>query len=433
MLIRVLLTLPIALACAGAAVRAEPPPPAADSIMVDDLVRLALRDNPELAAMRAGAAAAAARPAQARALPDPRFTYGWMGEHLETARGPQSSTYSLSQEIPFFGKRGLMGQMAERGARASAEQVTAAELGLAAEVRGVAAELFYVDEALAIQGEDRRLLEDIHDIARTKYTTGTGRLENVAKVEVELAENEKEILNLNRDQDVARAEMNRLLGRGPETPLARITSGPPPGPGATLAPDSLAALGEARPELRAAGEAIAASEAAVRLARRSYFPDFMLGGQYYVVEKGMSASPEAGTDAWMLEFGVNLPIWRQKLGAGVREARQIEAESRAARDNERIRIGSEITTAASHVRRTREIVDVYRDKLIPRAEIALSSARSGYQSGGVDFLDLLDSERALIAARLADAAARADYVKSAADLARATAQPLPVPIAGVTP
>jgi outer membrane protein TolC len=432
MLIRVLLIVPIALACAGAAVHAEPPLATADSVAVDDLLRIALRDNPELAAMRAGAGAAAARPAQARALPDPRFSYGWMGEHLETARGPQSSTYSLSQEIPFFGKRGLMGQMAERGARIAGESVRAMELEIAAEVRRMAAELVYLDEGLGIQAEDRRLLEEIHAIARTKYTTGTGRLENVAKIEVEQAENETEILMLERERQVARAELNRLLGRAPDSALPRIAGRPAPGPVAPVHPDSLNVLAEGRPEVRAAAEAIAASEAAVRLARRNYFPDFMVGGQYLVVEKGMSESPEAGTDAWMLELGVNVPIWRGKLGAGVREARQMEAESRAGRESARLRVQQEIVASEAHVRRTGEIVAVYGDKFIPRAEVALASARSGYQTGAVDFLDLLDSERLLISTRLAAAAARADFAKSAADLARATAQPLPA-AAGVTP
>lgn len=394
-------------------------------------MRLAVRDNPELIAMRAGAQAAASRPAQARALPDPRFTFGWMGEHIETARGPQTLSYGLSQEIPFFGKRGLMGEMAEREAGVSAERVRATELALAAEVRRLGTETIYLDEALATQSEDRRILHEIGEIASTRYATGQSRLEDVARIEVELAENEQELLALRREREVAAAELNRLLGREIATPLPPLSGAPDPEPSLIAATDSLVATGGARPELRAAEEAIARSDAAARLARRNYFPDFMVGAQYLIVDEDMSPSPEAGTDAWMLELGVNVPIWFGKLGAGVREARHMQVESRAALAAEQNRVRSEIAIAAAQVRRLREVVAVIRDRLLPQAELALGSARSSYRSGWIGFLDLLDTERSLIRARLAAARARADLARAAAELARATAQPLPAP-SGVT-
>ena len=434
MRIRVLLALPLLILCSAALAEPQPAPDSLSPSGVEDLVRLALRDNPELASMRAAAQAAAARPAQARALPDPRFTYGWMGEHLETARGPQSSQFGLSQEFPFFGKRGLMGQMAEREAGVSAERVRAMELALAAGVRQLAADIAYLDGAVSIQSEDRRLLGEIREIANTRYATGEGRLEDVARIEVELAENEQELLALHRDREVMASELNRLLGRDAVTTVTPLAGAVGPDPSLLAAADSLVASGgdAPRPELRAAETAIARSEAAARFARRSYFPDFMLGAQYFVVDEGMSPSPEAGTDAWMVELGVNLPIWFGKLGAGVREARQMQVESRAALAAERNRVRSEIVAAAAQVRRLSEIVAVNRDRLLPQAELALSSARSSYRAGGIGFLDLLDTERSLIRARLTAARARADLARAAAELARATAEPLPQP-SGVTP
>lgn len=380
--------------------------------------------------MRSGAKAAAERPAQARALPDPRFTWQWMGEHIETARGPQTATYGLSQEVPFFGKRGLQGDIAENEAGVAAEQVRAMEFDVVAQVRRVAAEIAYLDQALAIQTEDRRLLDDIQEIANTRYTTGQGRLGDVARIDVELAEREQGLLDLDRDREAAAAELNRLLGRDAASPVPAIRGGLDIG-SALVAADSLAARGDERPELRAAEAAIARSDAAAKLARRSYFPDLMLGAQYLVVDKGMSVSPEAGIDAWMIEVGVNLPIWFGKLRSGVREARHMQSQSRASLAAERNRIRSEITASAARVERLRQVVSVQNERLIPKAELALRSASSSYRSGGIGFLDLLDTERALIRARLAAARAQADLAQAAAELERATARPLPAP--GVTP
>src|SRR5688572_22875583 len=77
------------------------------ALTTDDLVRIALSHNPELEARRAGARALAARPEGLGSLPHPELSVGWMGEHLETARGPQSWVFGIEQEVPIFGQRGL--------------------------------------------------------------------------------------------------------------------------------------------------------------------------------------------------------------------------------------------------------------------------------------------------------------------------------------
>ncbi len=429
---------------ASAPAGAEPPPTAQESPApaVEGLVWIALRDNPDLAAARAGAEAARARPGLARTLPDPVFTYGWMGEHIVTARGPQSSNFKVTQEFPFFGKRGLAGETAEHAARMSEEQVRALELEVAADVRRTAAELIYLDEAIGITRTDGNLLKEIRDIARVRYETGVGRLEDVARAEVERAESERRILDLEREREVTRAEMNRLLGRPAASALppfaADLDPERIPHPTRSTADrmdqdpamaDSLAAI---RPEVLAAEESIRASESMRDLAGRAYWPDFMLGFQYFVIDKGDSPSPEAGTDAWMVEVGVSVPLWLGARRSGVSEAEAVRQEGLAARSAALNRAQYEITAAAARVRRTGDIADLYDSTIIPQADLALASARDSYQAGRANFIDLLDAERALTSARLAEARARADLMQGIADLARATAAPLP-DAAGETP
>ena len=76
---------------------------------------------------------------------------GWQGEHLETVRGPQSWVFSVEQELPLFGQRGLAAKVAGHEARAEAASVEAFELALAAEVRRKAAELRYLDLAIELR------------------------------------------------------------------------------------------------------------------------------------------------------------------------------------------------------------------------------------------------------------------------------------------
>ncbi len=391
----------------------------------DELVRWALRDNPELQARRARAQGLTALEARERALPDPVLTFGWMGEHLETVRGPQSTRFAVAQEIPGFGQRGLAGDVARNEAESAAQSALAFELELGAAVRQTTAELRYLAAAREIRAADRALLADLRSATAIKYETGSGRLEDLARIEVELGRSEQTILELERETEVAGAELNRLLGRPASSPVVEVAAPSAPPAGVTSADSLLLAAAPDRPELRAAEAEVAASDAARELAGRRNVPDLMLGFEYLVVEPGDSSSPEAGTDAWMIEIGVSLPIWRGGIGAEVDAATARQAESRALRAAEASRIAAESRVAASRVRRGREIMALYSTTLVPRAATALASARSSYQTGRTDLRDLLDAARARVETQLDGARAEADLAQAVAELDRALARPLP--------
>src|SRR5690606_10571075 len=99
---------------------------------------------------------------------------------------------------------------------------------------------------------------------------------------------------------------------------------PPIAAAATLDLAELFATGEAnRHEVRAADALIERSERSIALARKNYWPDFVVGaGMINVGGSGsaMTAPPDSGKNAWTLSVGVTVPIWRDKLKAAVREA-----------------------------------------------------------------------------------------------------------------
>ena len=67
---------------------------------------------------------------------------------------------------------------------------------------------------------------------------------------------------------------------------------------------------------------------------------------------------------------------------------------------------------------------LYKTALIPQTEQAFEATKIGYETGRVDFLNLLDSERILLQTRLAYYKAIADYQKSIAFLERITGKEL---------
>jgi len=67
-----------------------------------------------------------------------------------------------------------------------------------------------------------------------------------------------------------------------------------------------------------------------------------------------------------------------------------------------------------------KIVNLYETAVIPQANLALTSDQAGYEAGKTDFLNLLDSERVYLNAKLTHIKIYAETLRSFADLERAT-------------
>ena len=67
-----------------------------------------------------------------------------------------------------------------------------------------------------------------------------------------------------------------------------------------------------------------------------------------------------------------------------------------------------------------KIADLYAAAIIPQAKLALSADQAGYEGSKAGFLDLLDSERVYLNAKLSGIQFQAETLKAYADLLWAT-------------
>ena len=84
----------------------------------------------------------------------------------------------------------------------------------------------------------------------------------------------------------------------------------------------------------------------------------------------------------------------------------------------------EIKEFLGHVQTSRRLVDLYKTTILPQAEQSLEVTESAYQSGRIGFLELLDSERALINFQLEYYKYLSDYGRNLAHLERAVGKEL---------
>ena len=78
----------------------------------------------------------------------------------------------------------------------------------------------------------------------------------------------------------------------------------------------------------------------------------------------------------------------------------------------------ELTDLFTRVATAEKLIEVYQTGVLPQATQSLKTSRIGYQSGKVDFLSLIDSERTLLDLQLEYVGALVQFWQSVAKLER---------------
>jgi outer membrane protein TolC len=289
----------------------------AEEAALQDYIAEALGQNPSIQEVLARYRAAVQRVPQVTALPDPLFGFTQALRSVETRVGPQRNGFMLSQAFPWFGTLDLRGKVATQEAAAWHQVYFARQREVISRVKKAFYNLGYVDGALQITDEDRLLLEHYEGLAQTRYATGQGLQQAVIKIQAEITKVINRLELLNQQRVSLAANLNTLMDRPPQNPLPAVErlSLPP----VALDLEALYELGEQnRQELKAAMALIERSERSIDLAKKDFWPDFMVSaGLVNVGDRDDPAGivqppPDNGKNAFSLGVGITIPIWRDK-------------------------------------------------------------------------------------------------------------------------
>lgn len=407
-----------------ASIVASMPQDSLKSIAVEVLER-----NPSIAATKARALAAAEVPAQVGSLPDPTIGITPYLQSPETRVGPQQAMTTLGQRIPWPGKLSLRAQAARYGADAAWKEVEARRLTILTDLRVLLYELRFLDEWAEVVRVDRSTLDHYETLARTRYAAGIGLEQSVIKIQAEITKDDNRLLDLAMRRATVVSKINALRDRPPFTPVEPVSM-----PEVRELDQVMTIWREAalafRPELERADAEIAQAATRVELAQKEYRPDFNFGLSYTLVGSrndaaGIAMPPEGnGDDVLALTAGINLPIWRDRLDAGVEEALRRRQAAEESKRSIIAGIDGMLGDLAQRIELTAKQVRLFEDVLVIQAEEALASAEAAYSAGSASALDLLDAERVLLEVRTSMIRAKTDYAIALARLEGVTARPL---------
>ena len=394
------------------------------------LVEESLERNPQIHQAWSDYRAARQRIPQATALPDPTLGITLHARTPETRTGPQKRSIAVSQKIPWFGKRSDQGQIAANHAGIRGETAMARRSEIIRQVKRAYYDLGYIDHAIGITQEEELLLRHYESLAQARYSQGTGLQQAAIRLQAEITR------VLNRRQELLRqrleteAMLNALRDRPPYDAIPVVVPGDRPI--VQVDGDRLHAIGRSsRPEVLAARLQLQSQEHGIRLARRQYWPDLVVGASWGAVSgrrdlAGLeSPPPDNGKDVYSFTIGVNIPIYRSRYDAAVQEASARRESAREAVRSTVNEVDLAIRSIGLRLTMVEEQIGLFEKALLPQAEQALRSAEEAYSTGAAGTLDLLDSEEVLLDVRLGLARLRSDYMKALADMERAIGSPYP--------
>ncbi len=388
----------------------------ASALSLNEIERLALREDPSVELIEANRLALDELSVAAGQLPDPMLKLGLMSLPTDTFHlGQEAMTQiqvGLIQKFPRGQSRALSAQQIRQRSEGLDETVVEQKLRILLDVREQFLETIKQQQLLKINADAIRVFSELADVTQDYYATGKVNQEDVFQASVEVAKVQERAQRILQEEERARARLATWIG---EVAYRDLAPDWPP----LETPSSDVVIQENlnnHPRILALNKNIAASETGVELARQKYKPEFSLDVTY----GGRGGNGPDGTsrpDLLSAMVVMDLPLFHENRQDRVTAASI--AQSSAAmftRDDIYRRMLREIDLHASTLHRQQERFSLFNTILVPEAEASSVASFEAYQSSVGDLTTLLRAQLTEFELRLDQARLQAEILKTQARL-----------------
>ena len=364
-----------------------------DAVYLDALRAEVRTNHPTVAAAQARVQAAESGVRAVRLWEDPMAGLGIMAAERDMRRDDGDIIVMAEQALP---RRKLY---EARKARATAErsifeaETRSAALTLETLVAQAVIELALMDEMLAIQTNQLAWLESMAANAREKLKDPMGNVSEPLRIESEVAQERQKIDSTRRQRVRLMQQLNILLGRAADSswPVLRLPES------ASLTPalaEELSRLFQVNPMLQAMLNTTNTAKSEIEIAKRERSPMFSVGFESSVYSGGDFRQATVGAKMTLPWF--NNSVYR----ANTERARQQQVA--AEREVEALgrKLRGEIVAAHTEAENSAHQAGTFSTEVIPRAQKAAESTQNAWISSKASLLEVLESQRGLLNARL---------------------------------
>jgi len=362
---------------------------------LEEYLRIAVEENPELRALWHQYRADLEVIHQVGTLPDPEINIGYTLNPMMSESVLGQFSASAMQMFPWFGTLQTRRDMQRASAEAGYERLNSRQLDLFRNIQTTWFDLTELNQKIAIAQETIELIRDLEALVEVRYETGRAGQADLLRIQMEEQRLHTLIENLQDKVSPIRARFNAYLNRDPDTEVEttdRIEQRD-----YNLDEDQLRAqIQELNPEFSELDAREQMLNNQQDLARLNGRPTFGLGIEVMGRNFGpMSMFPDS-KEMFAAMATIRVPLWRSRYSAQNRQA----SEQLRSVDYSRIQTGNRLNTeleqALEQYRESERNISLLTEELLPRAEQALSILSEEYAAGNTRFDEVLQVQRQLL-------------------------------------
>lgn len=372
---------------------AEQPPHPGESL--DELETEAVANNPTLRRMQYEAAAEWSKTGYISKLPDPTMSSMFFTPPMNFEPDRQVAETQVMQMIPWLGRLKAEAQRAHLEALVAETQYQAERVRVVGDIRANWFKLYVLGKQIETTTADQKQLESLITIANARIRTGDAQPGDVLMATLELSSLQEQLLTYRQQVAATTAELNRLVGRQANAPIA-----PPTKIEADLPEwnhDLLKQVAmEMQPELNAARLRTAATRCGIDVARLRRRPDFSFGVGWVFMDAPGALQPDAGRDSLTLGAAASIPISQLKYDAMTAEASNEHYAAHASEDEIVLSLDALLLDLWEQALSSHRTVELYEKSILPQARQTFEADQKSLINNTVTFDRVVRGYRTLL-------------------------------------
>lgn len=362
-----------------------------------------LAHNPQLQAVQQAQRAARAAVEPAAALDDPQLSYSLAPESVGVRGLDTGYSVSLSQKLPWPGKRKWRRQAAQQSAAAAHQAVQARRLTLILQTRLWLAQWQYWHAVAQINRQQQATLADAIAHAQASYAATAARPQALLAAQLQLQQRQAGLREVQATLADVQAALNALRGHSADAEI--LLPEELNWPSAAAAGNTL----EQHPEVLQWQAQQAASHAQVQHAELAWHPDVQLSASYQTTMAREENRARIGV-------ALNLPLGQSKRRQQLQREQARSSQLKASARQALLQLQRQQAAAQAALQAAQDIRLRLQKDWLPLAQRNLRLALSDFASGAGDFSAVTDAEQALLQARLERASAQRKALDAQAQL-----------------
>lgn len=388
----------------------------AETLTLNDALKLALANNPKLQAAQASLGISEARIIIAKTLRNPA---------LVTDNGTAEKTYrgGIEQTFEVGGKRRKRTNLAKTEKEIVENEIRTVALDLKNSVRKAYIRLFNAQQRFEASNDILNISNDLVGIAKKRHLAG-----DIAELEVIQAEtlqatakNELETSKLQINQAFNELNMlvNQLLNNDIQLEKPNLNDVMVKEDGNEKSLEEL--LAEAytnRPEIKKIQKSLDASDKMMAVVKANRIPNLTVAvGPDFVAPGGEGAVQKSTITGVFVVGRVDLPIFNRQQGQIKEVNAQIIKQQKelAAMQNQ---MAYEIKDTVAKIKINSDKINLYENEILPKSQSVVEKSRRSFQEGMSNIIIPINAQQSYINTRFGYIQVLTDYQNSISDLER---------------